>query len=713
MKSLIHKPYWVQGIVIVLCLLFMTAYFQSIPLYYETMRTECVFHACQYAPAPPVTSEELKALHLTSDTYALLFVIMDTLLTVFFYAAAAIVLWKCSREWMGLLGVLMLVSFGTVFPSVLALTDPAGSFRYIFVVGWSSFILFFLLFPNGRFMPKWTSIAAYLYLSVQGIGLLIPAFQMNHWPIWVKSVTLFVPIAVMAYSQLYRFRHADSPTQRQQTKWVVYGFALTLAGFVAVNLIYSPEVMHSASSFLYMNAILNVFMAIVPTTLTLSILRHRLWDIDPLVNRTLVYAALSACIIAIYILSVTYLGGIFHTEDNLFISLSATAVVAVLFAPLKELLQRAVNRMLYGKKDEPFSVLAELSRQWEQPMAPEAAADVIVRTIRESLRLPYAAISFTLNGRETVVASAGTGSSDIDPISLPIVHRGEDLGFLLVSPRSPGEPLTAEDRRLLDVLIRQAGPIIQGIKMSVGLQLLAADAQESRERLVLAREEERRRLRRNLHDDLAPKLAALALNAAAAERYVRKDPDTATVMLSELRKVIRSTVDEIRALVHDLRPLALDELGLLGAVRERIDELAKTRHQLSEAMAGPAFRIDIETDEELPPLPAAVEVAAFRIVTESVVNVIRHSRASLCTVKIGVLADSQLRIEISDNGIGFAERKAASRNGGIGMKSMREQAAELGGHCLFEQRAEGGMRVSAILPFVVTEEERPDEYIVG
>ncbi|MCZ8515283.1 sensor histidine kinase [Paenibacillus filicis] len=232
------------------------------------------------------------------------------------------------------------------------------------------------------------------------------------------------------------------------------------------------------------------------------------------------------------------------------------------------------------------------------------------------------------------------------------------------------------------------------------MKLLAKDLQESREKLVLAREEERRQIRKNLHDDLAPRLAALALNVATAEKYVVKKPDIAIEMLGDLRKVIRATVDEIRTLVHDLRPPSLDELGLISAIEERISELNKPARLLADEQGIVPIHIHLHEPPLLPDLPAAVEVAAYRIVTESLVNVIKHSQATECTVKLHVSSLNQLVIEVTDNGTGLdpSYTLRLPGKGGIGLHSLRERAAELGGECSIEQVERGGTRVLAILP---------------
>lgn len=691
-KKKSYKLVLLQVAVIMASLLCMWVFIKATPIYYDRLVTECVFEECLNAPMPPTTTDELKAADLSPEAYALYFVIIDTLLVLYFYLAALFILWKCFKEPMGLLAAFMLVSFGSVFPSTLSI---AGNIPVFFSLGWGTFVLFFMLFPNGKFTPKWTGIYAVFHICILFLGELFPksSFNFLHMPLFIKSIFLLSAFVIMGFSQIYRFIKVSSSTERQQTKWVVYGFAFMLVTFISINLLYIPGVVKGPISLLFLNAIISASVAIIPTTLTFAVLKHRLWDIGPIVNRTIVYGVLTASTIFIYILSVSYLSRIFQTTENIFSSFIATGIVAVLFAPLKEHLQKWINRLMYGKKNEPFKVLTMLSQHWEKPISMEEAIDIVAKMIRESLKLPYAAISFTVDSRDTIVAVSGQASTEI--ISIPIIHRGETLGNLLLSPRSLGEEFSKADQELLEVLIRQAGPVIQGVKMSVGMKLLAEEVQESREKLVLAREEERRKLRRNLHDDLAPRLAALALNVAAAERIVKKDPATTADMLAELKMTIRSTVNDIRTLVHDLRPPTLDELGLVESIKQRVEELTKAPSHL----VGTSLNVYLDVMGDIPSLPAAVEVAAYRIVTESLVNVIRHSSATACLIQLKTEDHTNLHIEVSDNGIGFEKCKPTAPNGGIGMQSMREQAVELGGKCLFESKKDGGMRVHAILPY--------------
>jgi signal transduction histidine kinase len=240
---------------------------------------------------------------------------------------------------------------------------------------------------------------------------------------------------------------------------------------------------------------------------------------------------------------------------------------------------------------------------------------------------------------------------------------------------------------------------------------LTTDLQRSRERLVATREEERRRLRRDLHDGLGPTLASLALRLDAARKLVRRKPEDAEALLSRLKDQTQDTVGDVRRLVYGLRPPALDDLGLLAAVRQQAEGHGFVVHgfvvhgfpgdEATGAVDGRGLAFSLEAPEDLLPLPAAVEVAAYRIVQEALTNVARHARARTCRVRFSVdPAGGVLELEVTDDGVGMAE----GRRAGVGLSSMRERAEELGGTLAVEPGPEGGTRVLARLPMPVTEE---------
>jgi signal transduction histidine kinase len=443
-------------------------------------------------------------------------------------------------------------------------------------------------------------------------------------------------------------------------------------------------------------------------------LRYRLWDIDIIINRTLVYGILTVSIVGLYVMVVISLGTLLQGRGNLFISLLATGLVAVLFQPLRELLQRGVNRLFYGQRDEPYRVISQLGQRLEATLAPDAILSVIVESVAQALKLPYVAISLkSISATNSVLASEAEmqgiplkqdeefaiasyvakneGASVRDALlyrpdsllHLPLLYQTEQVGELLLAPRARGESFTPADRLLLDDLARQVGIAAHSVQ-------LTADLQQSRERLVTAREEERRRLRRDLHDGLGPALASITLKLDATRNLLTRDLPAADTLLVDLKKQTQVAVADIRRLVYDLRPPSLDELGLIQALREQ-----------SEQYVYDGLHITIDAPEPLPSLPAAVEVATYRIVQEAMTNVVHHAQAHTCIIRLAL--EHGLELEVCDDGRGIP----AGQHAGVGLTSIRERAAELGGACRIEPRPGGGTRLYVRLPLtkVVEQEE--------
>jgi signal transduction histidine kinase len=256
---------------------------------------------------------------------------------------------------------------------------------------------------------------------------------------------------------------------------------------------------------------------------------------------------------------------------------------------------------------------------------------------------------------------------------LPLIYQNESIGTLILAPRQ-GEPLSPADHRLLGALARQAGVAAHAVR-------LTADLQRARERLVAAREEERRRIRRDLHDGLGPQLASQTLIIDAVFHLLPHDTDRALELLRHLKSHSQAAIADIRRLVYALRPPALDDLGLVAALREQAAQYEQS-----------GLAVGVLAPEPLPPLPAAVEVAAYRIVQEALTNVVKHAGARACTVELG-LAEG-LVVRVTDDGCGLPE----GRRAGVGTLSMQERAAERGGRLELVARPEGGTSVTAFLP---------------
>lgn len=614
-----------------------------------------------------------------------------------------------------------------------ALVSRPGSLPEAEVVAWLSFwtwvpvvmlvvVYLPLLYPSGqlpsaRWQPvAWAGMVAAVLLAISlafspgPVDASLPEvsnpYALERATVLLDAIELVaIPLILASFAsaiaaQVVRYRRAQG-NERQQIMWFAFATALLVVAFIAPPLL-DPSGFSDpdTGNTLLSGTLLAVALPLLPVATGVAILKYRLYQIDVIINRTLVYGTLTGCIVGVYIFVVGYLGAIFHAGGNLLISLVATAVVAVLFAPLRDSLQRASNRFMYGERDEPYKVISRLGERLEATLAPDAVLPSIVATVREALRLPYAAIALPRDGAFRV--EAGSGEPPADLLRMPLSYQGETVGQLLLGARAPGEGFTSADLRLLDDLGHHAGVAVHGV-------LLMADLQHSRERLVLAREEERRRIRRDLHDELAPTLAALGLTAATVGELIRRDPVKAAGVNSKLQTAIRATVGDVRRLVYDLRPPTLDELGLVEAIRERTALYGAS----GQAFGRAGIEMQVEVPEPLPPLPAAVEVAAYRIVQEALANVARHAGAKRCTVRLACNATG-LRVEVIDDGTGLPESPRA----GVGLRSMAERAAELGGSCSVERLIPAGTRVSVRLPLsgaspAITEEangltSRPD-----
>jgi signal transduction histidine kinase len=363
------------------------------------------------------------------------------------------------------------------------------------------------------------------------------------------------------------------------------------------------------------------------------------------------------------------LGALFQTQGNLLISLLATGLIAVLFQPLRDRLQRGVNRLMFGERDDPVTLLANLGQELETSATPDALLDSLVSSVAGALKVPYAAVELD----SEVVAQAGQATEH--PARLPLVYQTQTVGHLLVGHRTPGEAFGPADQRILETIAHQAGAAAHTVRLTAALQ-------RSRQRIVAAREEERRRLRRDLHDGLGPQLASQTLGLDAVDRLIEPEPDRARSLIGELKRQAQGAVADVRRLVYGLRPPALDDLGLGGALYE---ESLRYKEK--------GLQVTFEAPDPLPALPAAVEVAAYRIAQEALHNVAQHAQARACAVRLD-LGTNGLAVEVVDDGIGIPP----GRRSGVGTQSMRERTAELNGRFLIETRDSGGTRVRAELP---------------
>ena len=669
---------------------------------YRQLQLGCPTPACaSTGGVAPVEASLLGNLGLSLDFFALYGVALEVIFASVFVTVAALIFWLKSSDKVALFISLALLLFGTATQPIaleaLIFTQPFWRFpvHVLHFLGSACFSLFLYLFPDGRFVPRWTR-----WIALIWIAWLLPRYWIPDWPptdstIWLGWINLFVwlgSLGTAVYSQAYRYRRVSNTVQRQQTKWAVFGITTALTGFLSVNIVVSGIALPSPTSagelaaLMIGAALMNGALLLIPLSIGIAILRSHLFDIDILINRTLVYSALTISVVGIYVLVVGYLSVLFRAaggQANLTISILATGLVALLFQPLRSRLQRGINRLMYGERDDPYAVLSRLGQRLEATLAPEAVLPTIVETVKESLKLPYAAI--TLKQDDSFPVAAASGTPIDEALRLPLVYQNEIVGQLLLGPRAPGESFSSADRRLLDDLAREAGVAVHAVRLTSNLQRMTEDLQHSREHLVSTREEERRRMRRDLHDGLGPTLASLSQLIDTARVLVKRDPDAAVTLLGDVKNQIKVTITDIRRLVYALRPPVLDELGLVSAIGEHIGRYNQPN----------GLQVSLDALDPLPLLPAAVEVAAYHIALEALTNVARHANAQTCRIRLWL--ESGLCLEITDDGDGLP----TDNHAGVGLTSMRERAAELGGEFQIEPGVTHGTRVWARLPLPV------------
>lgn len=334
----------------------------------------------------------------------------------------------------------------------------------------------------------------------------------------------------------------------------------------------------------------------IPLAVTVAILRHKALNIDVVLSRSLVYGTLSVGLVGLYIGVVTLLSQAFPPMDRLWQQAIAAAAIAIAVQPLRPWLQSIINRRLFGERTDPYHVVSSLAKRLE----------AIVETIGTQMRLSYVAIELDRTRDSEKAASYGYPTTESH--RLPLTYQGELVGQLVIARRGA---LGRKERSVLAEVALHAGTVVHTAR-------LTADLTRSRDRLVQAREEERRRLLRELHDGVGPTLATVTLGLHAGRRSLPSST-AAEPLLERLQQTLSGAITEIRRLAHDLRPPALESLGLLGAVEEYIGSVD------CHGMA-----ITLVT----PPMPPAADVAAYRIICESLTNVTRHARANNCTVRI-------------------------------------------------------------------------------
>jgi signal transduction histidine kinase len=546
-----------------------------------------------------------------------------------------------------------------------------------FVVNRASFVPVFALFPNGYFVPRW--IRWFVYVDVPWELVQITALATDRalpGPL-VAASSVFTTAAYLCLvgAQVMRYRRWSDPIGRRQIRWVLAGLlAVVLVALVIMggtSLLAPPD---QGSWPWVAREVLGAGAALILfATFSVAIIRFRLWGIDVVVQRVLVWGTLSVGILAVYIAAVGLSTGVLDAERSGLPALAVALVIAVALQPARRRVQRLADRAVYGRRDEPVAITAGMGELFDDVSRPDELLAGLAELIARELKLPSVSMTVELSDGTEVEGGHGGAPADAEFIELRV--GADRVGTLVVGRRRGEHRLSAQDRQTLTIVGHQAAAL-------AGMLRFAFEREAMRRLVVDARDGERRRLRRDLHDGLGPTLASVVQRVDAAARGAGVTPATAR-LLDDANAGLRDALGEMRRIVNALRPPLLDQHGLVGALRRNVD-----RHDGVGVVPLVVF-----TSDPIPVLADSTELALFRIAEEAVLNARRHAHANRVEVSLRGI-DGDLVLEVRDDGLGFP----SSSRQGVGIAAMRERAAEVGGRFEITEREGGGTVVTALLP---------------
>jgi signal transduction histidine kinase len=578
------------------------------------------------------------------------------------------------------------------------------------------FALLFLVFPDGHLpSPRWRPVAwaaVVVIVLLQTLVILapgpLPGFPSVRNPAAVPSVVplqagepilffaLLVLIGLSVVSLVLRYRRSRGE-ERQQMKW----FA-TAAGFLGLVIASGPAWWFSGT--ILAEAVWPLVFAAglitVPVACGIAISRHRLYDIDLVINRTVVYGALAAFITAAYVGIVVGLGNLLGAGDepNLALSIAATAVVAVLFQPVRSRVQQLANRLVYGKRASPYELLSQFSDRVAGSYAAEDVLERLARVVAEGTGARLGGVWLRV-GEELHPAASWPAEQTLgDPVpatdppaiegadrTFPVREGHQLIGALTVT-KAAGDPLRPAEEKLTEDIASQAGLVLRNVRLTAELQRrldeISRQAEElraSRRRIVATQDRERRRLERDIHDGAQQHLVALAVNVNLARTMVRKDPQRARPAVEALERAAADALATLRNLAGGIYPPVLESEGLAGALR------AQT--------AGGPIPVEIRA-EGLGRMPEEVEAAAYFSVLEALQNSAKYAGASRTVVELENL-DGHLAFEVTDDGRGF---DPGTTPRGSGLQNIADRLAVLGGSVEVRSTPGRGTTVTGRIP---------------
>jgi signal transduction histidine kinase len=568
------------------------------------------------------------------------------------------------------------------------------------------FTYLLLLFPDGRLpSPRWKAVA---WLAAVALVITVIPVGVTAWPIRgpilvsigddapagssdafkvafniqiAGILLLFVLGIASAASLVIRVRHATGE-ERAQLRWFAYASTFLVVAFIAN----SPLIDVGG------DVLPGIALLLVPAAVGIAMFKYRLYDIDVVVNKTIVVAVLAAFVTAIYLAVVVGISAAIGTtgEPNVLLSVAATAIVALAFQPLRERARRLADRVVYGKRATPYEVLSEFSERMAGSYSTEDVLPRMARILGEGTGATRTEVWLRVGTQLQLAASWPEGAQpEKTPLpasedelpefpdsdrAVPVRHQSELLGALTLT-KPPSEPVTPAEEKLLSDLASQAGLMLRNVRLTAELQARLVDLRASRQRLVAAQDQERRRLERDLHDGAQQQLVALAVKQRLAEGLVRKDPEKAAQMLADLQADTTEALDNLRDLARGIYPPLLADKGLPAALQGH----ARKGH----------LPVTVETDG-LGRYPQEVEAAVYFCCLEALQNVAKYADASHVSVNLSTEA-GQLNFSVIDDGKGF---DPGSKPPGSGLQGMADRMEALGG--MLEVHSEPGTGTTVV-----------------
>ncbi|MEO7819427.1 MAG: histidine kinase [Actinomycetota bacterium] len=628
-------------------------------------------------------------------------------------AVGAMILSRIPRHPIGLvflgIGVAPLVgTFGEAYGELVITRRPSlpGGILVTILAGlwfpamFTLLTFLFLLFPTGRFLSsrwRWigrAAIALFLIgllhvfepgwlgdgerplpvenpLGIQAIGPYFETFS-NMWFLFTILVMLAGLICVIV-----RFRRSRGE-ERQQLKWFGYAAAALIVDILV--------------EFLLLDAILNidigvvggvmsqVFILFIPIAAGIAILKYRLYDIDVVINKTVVYGGLAGFITLVYVGVVVGIGTLVGAGDkpNLALSLAATAIVAVAFQPVRERVQRFANKLVYGERVTPYEAITGFSHRMAESLSLDAVLPQMAEAAAKGVGGVRSRVTLILpGGGERVVDWPADSSGDSFDRTLAVVHQGEQMGEISVS-KSVGEQINKNEDKLLSDLASQAGLAMRNLRLTAELQQKLVELQASRQRIVKAQDEERRRMERDIHDGAQQQLVSMAVKLGLAKTMLGTDPEKSAAIVGELKSEAGETVDTLRDLARGLFPQALTDSGLVAALESHI-----TKTGLNASVRGEPSRFDLE-----------IEANVYFCIREALQNASKHAPGASISVTLST-EDNHFAFSVKDDGPGF---ETGNIKTGSGLQNMSDRMEALGGELTVSSAPELGVTVTGRIP---------------